>query len=409
MSGSTSKDPPVQQEPNVKPNADVVAPPGSAWQRFYGRVLRYRRQRAARTAKRLPRPVLSVGNLHWGGGGKTPITAAIARHLRDSGHQVVILSRGHGRKSTGPLIVSRGQGAEVPVDISGDEPALLARLKGVAVVVGERRFAAGTLALSTLPCDIFLLDDGFSHVRLARDLELLLFPAAAPLGGGLLLPSGRLREPLHAVQHANAVLLTGLSVGETAAGETAAGETSHPREAVAPAGQASENQVNTNTLDGSGTTWDQRSQLGQLHALDTLRSALAPYGWSGPTFASTSQVELAAHRPIHQALLVSAVARSNSVLTGARELADRHGFCLVDPLAFPDHHSYPDASLHRILAAAKNVDTVLVTGKDLVKLEERLQLPAGCQLVEVEHQAQPQARFFAWIDRRLSDLRLPDL
>lgn len=231
------------------------------------------------------------------------------------------------------------------------------------MVVGERRFAAGMLALETMPCDIFLLDDGFSHVRLARDLELLLFPAAAPLGGARLLPSGRLREPLTAVQHADAVLLTGVAAKDLELSEAAS---HHP------------------------------------DPVEQLRSSLAPFGWTGPTFGSSSEVGLANHRAIHRALLVCAVARSGSVLAGAKELARQNGFSLADPLTFRDHHSYPDSSLRKIRNAASKADTILVTGKDLVKLQERLELPKASQLIEILHRAQPQATFFEWLDQRLA-------
>jgi len=187
------------------------APSRSPWQLLYGALLARRRRRVA--PERLPRPVISVGNLHWGGGGKTPFTIALARHLDAGGHRVAILSRGYGRTTRGARVVSRGAGPVVGVREAGDEPFQMASaLPGVAVVVGERRAAAGALALQALePApEVFLLDDGFSHVALAREIDLLLFPAADPWAGGRLAPTGRLREPLAAAAGADAVVLTGL-------------------------------------------------------------------------------------------------------------------------------------------------------------------------------------------------------
>ncbi|HSL81520.1 MAG TPA: tetraacyldisaccharide 4'-kinase, partial [Thermoanaerobaculia bacterium] len=160
-------------------------PPRSLWQRLYGAAHRARRRYWAGRAARLPRPVVSVGNLHWGGAGKTPLAAAVAAHLRDrpdAGLRVAVLSRGHGRSEPGRVrTVSTGEGPLLGPAAAGDEPVLLAgELPGVAVVVGADRHAAGRHALAHLdpPPDVFVLDDGFSHVRLARDVDLLAFPAA---------------------------------------------------------------------------------------------------------------------------------------------------------------------------------------------------------------------------------------
>ncbi len=210
----------------------AAAPPRSPWQLFYGALLARRRRRARASAERLPVPVVSLGNLHWGGGGKTPFTAAVAGDLAARGLAVAIVSRGYRRTSRGPLVVSLGAGPRVAWSAAGDEPFLLAQaLPGVAVAVGEQRVAAARLLLRELPHtpDLFLLDDGFSHVALARDIDLLLFPAADPFAGGRLAPAGRLREPLAAARHADAVVLTGCAASEmaTAGAELAAALAPH--------------------------------------------------------------------------------------------------------------------------------------------------------------------------------------
>src|SRR5262245_39413720 len=177
-------------------------PPISPWQILYGGAHGLRRRGYRDRARRLPRPVVSVGNLHWGGTGKTPLVAAIAAHLRDRGLAVCILSRGYASRGRGVRVVSTGSGPLLGPRTAGDEPVLLAgELPGVAVVVGPDRWQAGEHALRRLDPrpDLFLLDDGFSHLALARDLDLVAFPAADPFAGGRLFPSGRLREPLAAV------------------------------------------------------------------------------------------------------------------------------------------------------------------------------------------------------------------
>ncbi|MGH9382375.1 MAG: tetraacyldisaccharide 4'-kinase, partial [Thermoanaerobaculia bacterium] len=182
------------------------------WQRLYAAAHRLRRRWYSSRAARLPRPVISVGNLHWGGTGKTPMVEALARRMRDRGLKVAILSRGYRSRGSGVRLVSDGGGPLLGPLVAGDEPVLLAGdLPGVAVVVGRDRFHAGLQALERIvpPPEVFLLDDGFSHLMLARDLDLLLFPEGDPFGGGRLPPSGRLREPLAASARADAVVLSG--------------------------------------------------------------------------------------------------------------------------------------------------------------------------------------------------------
>jgi tetraacyldisaccharide 4'-kinase len=319
----------------------------SPWQRLYGAVLERRRAVWRGRAARLPRPVVSIGNLHWGGGGKTPLVAAIARALRDEGRSVVILSRGYRRRGgSDPELVSRGDGPLLEVARAGDEPHLLARqLPGVAVVVGADRQAAAETALRMLNrVDLFLLDDGFSHVRLGRDLDLLVFPAVDPFAGGRLLPSGRLREPLGASRWADAAILTGLAPGE-------------PRDAA---------------------------ELG---------AALRRFGFDGPAFAASESAQLADDLRDLPVLLVSAVARPAAVERTARRL----GLEVVEHLGFADHHPYPPRSLARIRRRASALDArVVTTSKDLPKLE-RLGLP----VVELRLEVEPEPALFDWLRARL--------
>jgi tetraacyldisaccharide 4'-kinase len=331
------------------------APPSSPWQLVYGGVHRLRRRWYGSRAHRLPRPVVSVGNLHWGGSGKTPLVAALAAHLRDRGLAVCILSRGYAGRGRGVRVVSAGAGPLLgPLD-AGDEPVLLAgSLPGVAVVVGPDRHQAGLHALGRLaPApDLFLLDDGFSHLRLRRDLDLVAFPAADPFGGGRLFPSGRLREPLAAVARADAVILTG-----------------------APEG------------DRQG---------------ETLAEALRSRGFTGPGFASRTVPEepRGAGLPAGaRVLLVTAIARPEAFAATVRAL----GFEIAGELRFPDHHRYPPASLLRITAAwrASGAVAVLTTSKDRVKLHGRLGVP----LAELPIRAEPEPAFWRWLDGEIGRIR----
>ena len=339
-------------------------PSRSPWQLFYGAVHRLRVAWYRDRAARLPRPVVSVGNLSWGGAGKTPTVAAVAAHLNAAGWRVAILSRGYGRRDEGEVrIISDGEGPLLGPRLAGDEPVLLAgMLPGVAVLVGAERSRAGRHALLRLdpPPDVFLLDDGFSHLRLRRDLDILVFPAGDPFAGGWLPPGGRLREPLAAAARADAVVLTGT-----------------PPEAAPRAG-------------------------------DELARALRPYGFRGPGFASVTVTEKPRRVPAGElpgtvrALLVSGIARPEGFAAAVREL----GVEVAEHLAFGDHHGYGEASLARIAQAyhRHGANLVLVTGKDRVKLQGRLDLP----LAEIPIRATPPPGFFTWLDERLAEIRGAD-
>jgi tetraacyldisaccharide 4'-kinase len=154
-------------------------------------------------ARRLQRPVVSVGNLSVGGSGKTPFVLALGELLKGRGIRFDILSRGYGRETRGVSVVDP---AGLPQQF-GDEPLLLARKLQEPVVVGEDRYAAGVLAEEKFDSRLHLLDDGFQHRSLARDFDILLLtPEDAR---DRLLPAGRLREPLSGSRRADAVVLTG--------------------------------------------------------------------------------------------------------------------------------------------------------------------------------------------------------
>lgn len=328
-------------------------PSSSPWQLLYGGAHRLRSRWYRSRSRHLPRPVVSIGNLHWGGTGKTPLTAAVAAHLRDRGLAVCILSRGYASKGRGVRVVSTGEGPLLGPLLAGDEPVLLAgELPGVSVVVGPERFDAGMAALRRLPNppDLFLLDDGFSHLGLARNLDVVAFPASDPYGGGRLLPTGRLREPLASIGRAHAVVLTG---------------------AASP------------------------------DAGRDLAESLRPYGFTGPGFASftrpgrprwigESSGELETDAKV---FLVTAIARPERFVGSVREL----GFEVAGELRFPDHHPYPAPSLNKIAEAFRSsgAAAVLTTAKDGVKLLGRLGVP----LAELPVRAEPEAAFWAWLDR----------
>ena len=163
---------------------------------------------------RLEAPVISVGNLTMGGTGKTPTTIALGKQLLDSGHRVAILSRGYkGNHRGGPLLVSDGQRIHATASEAGDEALVLARnLPRALVAVARKRAEAGAWLEKHFGVDIHLLDDGFQHLQLHRDLNLLVVDVTNPFGGGLP-PLGRLREPLDAIHRADAVIFSRTEAG----------------------------------------------------------------------------------------------------------------------------------------------------------------------------------------------------
>ncbi len=171
------------------------------------RLDRIRHQRLG--ADRLPGFVVSIGGLTAGGAGKTPAVAALARWALDRGRRAAVLTRGYGGKSRDPVVVSDGSRIASTVAEAGDEPVMLARtLPGVPVVVSRKRSLAGRLAWQEWGSDFFILDDGFQHWALERDLDVVLLDAVNPVGNGCLLPWGPLREPVSALERADLVVLT---------------------------------------------------------------------------------------------------------------------------------------------------------------------------------------------------------
>ncbi len=193
----------------------LLAPLG--W--LFGGIVRLRNSaydRGLLAIDRLPVPVVSVGNLTVGGTGKTPLVAALSRRLTAAGRRPAVVLRGYGgtnaRLPGGPaLVVSGGKPGPLlaNADQAGDEAVLLATsLPDVPVVVSARRYHGGMEAITTCGADLVILDDGFQHRALHRDLDLVALDAAAPLGSGRLLPAGLLREPPTGLRRADAMIIT---------------------------------------------------------------------------------------------------------------------------------------------------------------------------------------------------------
>ncbi|BFU93771.1 MAG: Tetraacyldisaccharide 4'-kinase [Nitrospira sp.] len=295
----------------------------------------YRRGWLAR--RRLPVPVVSVGNLTVGGTGKTPLVIRLAEWLSGDGKRVAILSRGYRRAGSAPsLVVSDGASLLAAPEEAGDEPYLMARRCPAAVVaVGADRYELGRWVLDRFPVDYILLDDGFQHLAVERDVDLLLVDATDADGLRAVFPAGRLREPIDAAARASMIVVTKADRPEQVA---VVAELLRPVTVGTPVAQA----VFRPEMLVSVTSGSQQ-----------------PLTWCrGKT-----------------AVLCSGIADPASFQT----LAIRLGMIPVDHMVYRDHHSYTsgDVSRVRAKAAAANADVVMTTEKDAGKLASLL-TPSDC-------------------------------
>ena len=335
-----------------------MATPAAA---VYGAAAAWRRRWYARDPYRCrahERPVVSVGNLRVGGSGKTPVVEHIARLLRDRGERPAILTRGYARRSPrdGVTIVSNGERVLADLAEAGDEPLMLAHaLPGVAVLVGADRYLSGCLAERRLGATVHLLDDGFQHFELARDVDLLLVAeedlADRPL------PAGRLRERLSAASVADAALVT--------AGYDAAAE-----------------------------------RIGRALALDTVFRVTRTIGAPRMVAGARDSVVVP---PGSRVFLVTGIARPDRFDADVAAA----GWEIGGVMAFRDHHQFDARDLKKITAAARAcfAAIVLTTEKDAVRLATcdtaGLPLASVPLFVGVE----PADRFCDWLFLRLEGAR----
>ena len=284
--------------------------------------------------RRLPLPVLSVGNLTLGGTGKTPVVIALTGWLLAQGKRVAILSRGYRRTSADPyLLVSDGERLLVGPNEAGDEPFLMAqRCPKAIVAVGADRYQLGDWVVNRFPVDCLVLDDGFQHLGLYRDVNLLLVDATDAEGLAALVPAGRLREPLQAAARATAIIVTRADVPAQVT------EVGHRLQA---------------TL---GTMPDMIQVVFRPESLlSVVTGASQPLSWSkGKT-----------------ALLCSGVGHAGSF----RSLVERIGIRVLDEVVYVDHHAYTSQDAERLSARAAELQAELVvtTEKDACKLAALLQ------------------------------------
>lgn len=295
--------------------------------------------------RRLARPVVSIGNLAVGGRAKTPIVATVASSLRDAGERPAILSRGYGRRlaEDGVVVVRDADGIRADIDRAGDEPLMLARqLDGVSVLACSDRYLAGQLAEVHLKSTVHVLDDGFQHLTLHRDVDIVIV-AAEDLERPRTLPFGRLREPLDALSAADAVIAIDDAPAQALAYDV--------------------------------PLWYAPRRLGGARLVE-------PFGAPVPP-------------GVGSAVAVAGIANVSRFFADLRS----SGWPIARELRFADHHRYSRNDVDEIFGAlrAAGAELVITTEKDLVRLLPFRPFPAPVAWVPLTVSVEPRAEFERWL------------
>ena len=281
-------------------------------------------------AQKAPLPTISVGNLTLGGSGKTPTTMMIAELLMENGVRPCVISRGYKAKLEGQTaIVSDGKTVFLSAEVAGDEPVMMARrllVSEIPVVIGARRIDAARLVAEKLPADLLVLDDGFQHHRLHRDLNILCVNGRLGFGNGRVVPAGPLREPISALRHADLVLV--------------------------------------NRYDGSNRATSQLSIIAP-----DIPTFSVPYrigGFVDLSCGETIPINKVANRPV---IAFSSIAHPQPFFDALQAV----GITVIDRAIFPDHSEYGDRELATLGNLAKGgvVEYYVTTEKDGAKLSEK--------------------------------------
>lgn len=277
--------------------------------------------------KKLPCPVVSIGNITVGGTGKTPTAIKIANILQAKGLKPAILSRGYKGSARSPVnVVSDGSRIMMDFREAGDEPIVMAQsTEGIPILTGQKRILTGKYAIENMGANVLVLDDGFQHRSLARDIDIVLLHSRLPLGNGFPLPLGPLREPVSALKRADIIIWTG--------------------SAAVPDSQS---------LPFKALNLDFPSFYGYHKPKEII------CGDSSDIFGP----EYLKDRKVCAFAGIGMPASFRKTLEGL-------GAVVADFIAFPDHHLYRDDDIARIHGSARScrADMIVTTEKDGIKLK----------------------------------------
>jgi len=343
-----------EREPSLARRLALAPLGAAAWLYGAGATLhRAAHERGAARQTRLACKVVSVGNLVVGGSGKTPLAAWIAAELHARGRRVALAARGYGGAAREAVHVASDGASELePARVVGDEALLLARLApGVPVLVARERALAGARAIAEFGAELLVLDDGFQHHALARDVELVVFGSEG-LGCGAVLPRGPLREPIGALARAQAILVTGGAL-----------PTADEARIARHAPQAARFVVTRMPRE--------------LRALGATRAAAPPSALAG-----------------REVGVLSALANPRAL----RETVETLGARVVAERLFADHHPYRARDLSGLAAQAP---LWVTSEKDAVKLDPSWCAGTDVRVLALETAVAEPEKFRAWLDARL--------
>jgi tetraacyldisaccharide 4'-kinase len=326
---------------------------------LYIKGMRRHQHRARQRRCGLPAFVISVGNLVVGGTGKTPFTLWLANYLRTLGWNPAILSRGYKRRDTAIARVPSTAESFQDVLQFGDESVLMARkAKPVSVWVGQNRLSSGNLAIETVGADLLILDDGFQHLVLERNIDVVLLDAHNPFGNGSLLPLGPLREPSAHLQRADAIVLT----------------------------RAEDPQKSSVTRSKISGLFPGKPVFSCVHRLTELRTGL-----------DGQRIPLEALRG-RKAIAFAGIARPESFT----HLLQEAGIVVTRSFDFPDHYQYQEADMAMLINSMKENHTpfIITTEKDMVRLQPEFQAFTLAAVLELDFLAERQA-FCDFLQERL--------
>jgi len=293
--------------------------------------------------KKLPAKVISIGNITLGGTGKTPAVIALAQEVKNSGLKPCILTRGYKGKAKGPCLSSKNNKHFLKTHLVGDEAALMAyRLKDIPVVKGVNRFLSGVYALGELgpgAINVFILDDGFQHKALFRDIDILLVDATNPFGNERLFPEGILREPLDSMKRADIVVITKCDMVDE-----------EPLNLI----KHKIRQYNPNA-----------------HVYNARYEPASLIHVSGKTY----NIESIYNRKVY---VFSGIANPSYF----QSILKVKGANIVKLKTFRDHHYYTRRDINKIIKEAQGAD-IITTEKDIIKLKD-MELPDNIFALRIE-------------------------